>query len=248
LSDKSEKPGDLIAVTDLLEIIKFFDKGSKSNAGVTVWTTTNEGTAHGKMIGLSQSKKMIYTTALTTHEPKKFYADLKAASNSCFFNVKMETATLFFTTELQSSSPAYSEFTLPEKLFKVQRRQSLRFRIIQNYLLRVSFRDPDDLTIKHHEKIYDIGSGGLSFLINNVDPPPFKLGQILTDLKFTLRNCELNLAGEIVQYKRFTETVHGEDLQKIKVSIKFLQLNDKNSTIIEDYVFEENRKFYARFI
>ena len=248
MSDPTEKPSDLIPVTDFLKIIKFFDEGARAHSGVQVWTKENDHVAKGKMIGLSQSKKRVYTTALVSTEPKVFYDNLKAAGSTCFFNLKLDTATLFFVTKLQSSSPSYPEFTLPDKIFKVQRRQKQRFKILQGYLLRVTFRDPTDLTVEHKQKIYDVSSSGLSFLIDKTDPMPFQVGQVLKNLVFTLRNHEINLAGEIIQCKSFAENTHGQNIEKIKIGVMFLDIDPDYSSIIDDYVFEENRKFYSRFI
>ncbi|MEO5970295.1 MAG: PilZ domain-containing protein [Bdellovibrionia bacterium] len=249
MSENTEKPSDLVSVTNYLEIIKYFDEGAKARAGMSVWTNSNEDIATCNIVSLSQTEKMIYTTPLGTADPKKFEEKLKAAGDRCFLNVKLERATLFFTSKLHASSFTNMQFVLPAKIFKVQRRQKQRFTILPGYVLRVSFRDPLDLKIEHKEKVYDVSSVGLSFLVNNEDASVFQPGQVLKNLTFTLRGHEFNCAAEIVQCKPFVnnaENVNGQNQNKIKVGIKFLEIDD--AAIIDGYVFEETRKFYTRFM
>jgi hypothetical protein len=248
LSETSEKPSDLVSVTDYLEIIKFFDEGARAKAGMSVWTKASEAVASCNIISLSQAEKMIYTTALTATDSKKMYADLKAADESCFLNVKLERATIFFTSKLESNSFSNLQFTLPKKIFKVQRRQQQRFKILQGYVLRVSFLGPIDPLKELKQKIYDVSSGGLSFLVENSETAVFQPGSVLKNMTFTIRNIEFKLAGEIIHCKPVIENALGQNQNKTKVGIKFVEIDSKSAGIIDEYVFEENRKFYSRFM
>jgi c-di-GMP-binding flagellar brake protein YcgR len=248
LSDESEKPSDLITVTDLLEIIKFFDEGAKSKAGIMVWTKGSENTANCHVIGLSQTEKMIYTTIPISNDSSTLYANLTAAGERCFLNMKIERASLFFNAKLHSHSFANLQFTLPEKLFKVQRRLNQRFKILQGYVLRVSFRDPITPTLEHRPKIFDISSGGLSFLVDTDAASPFPKGQILKNLTFTIRTYELHLEGEVVHFQPIIEDLQRSNVSKIKVGVRFRNISEADLAIIEEYVFDENRKFFSRFM
>jgi c-di-GMP-binding flagellar brake protein YcgR len=248
LSENSEKPSDLVPVTDTLKIIKYFDESAKTKADVLVWTKKNNIIAKCHIISLSQSEKMIYISKTNADDPLKFCEDLYEAGDRCFLNVRMERATLFFTTKFESKSFPQLKFKLPEKLFKVQRRQKPRFKVLQGYILRLTFKHPSDLTLEIKKTVFDVSSGGLSFLIDVKDSPDFKIGQVLLNLTFSIRGREFNLSGKIVYCKPFYETSRVQRAPQSKIGLQFSDIQEMDAAFIEDYVIEENRKYFSRFL
>jgi c-di-GMP-binding flagellar brake protein YcgR len=247
LSEEQEKPSDLVAVTDPLEIIKFFDEGAKTNANMLVWTKEDETSAKCHIVSLSQTERMIYTTAPNTPDTSKLFENLKAAGDKCFLNMKLERATIFFTSRLNSSSYANSQFTLPTKLFKVQRRQKQRFKILQGYVLKVSFSTEEDLKKILTHKIYDISSGGLSFFSDGATTP-YRKGQKLMNMTFTVRTHNFNLIGDIIHCEPVTDGTKDAAPTKFNIGVKFQEVTKEDEAIIDNYIFEENRKLISRFL
>jgi hypothetical protein len=247
-SEKEEKPGDLIPVTEYLEIVKFFDEAAKSKAGALIWTKDQENTARTSVISLSQSERAIYVGSPATENFPKLLLDLQGAGARCFLNIKLQRATLFCVTQLAGHNASALSFRLPEKIFKVQRRQNPRFTILPGYVLRLTFKDPRNPLQFVKQKIHDISAGGLSFLVDSEEGHLYESGRILELVTFTVKTKEFKLKAEVVHSRPVPQPPGVLEASKVKVGVRYLDIAEADSQILEDYVNDENRKFFSRFI
>lgn len=245
---KVERPGDLIPVTEYLEIVKFFDEAAKAKAGVLIWTKDQESTARTAVMSLSQSERAIYVGTPATESIPKLISDLKDAGSRCFLNVKLQRATLFCATQLSQHSSSSLSFRIPDKIFKIQRRQNPRFTILAGYVLRMSYQDPRDPIHLIKQKIHDISAGGLSFLIDSTEGHLYESGRLLENVSFTVKTKEFKVRAEVVHSRPLTPTAGSQEPPKVKVGVRFLGLAEADAQVLEDYVNDENRKFFARFV
>ncbi|MFZ9594488.1 MAG: PilZ domain-containing protein [Bdellovibrionia bacterium] len=248
MSEAQSHSNELTEVTDPLEIIKYFDEAVKISAATLIWTQEHPEPKRCSFMGLSQLKKLIFTTPPLDCNRDEFYPKLQAAGDRCLFNVSLERATLFFPAQLISTSFTHLEFSLPKRLFRAQRRKNQRFRILQGYVLRVEFVDPRASATVIRKKIYDISSGGLSFLTEDQERMPFYVGQRIEGMSISLRSETLTLCGEVLHLRRLPKSHPSDTEEKIKVGIVFRGINPAHAKLIEAYVAEETRKFFARIV
>jgi c-di-GMP-binding flagellar brake protein YcgR len=154
-------------------------------------------------------------------------------------------ANIFFKARYLGAEKSALKFQMPEKIFKVQRRKEIRYAIRQDYSLKIEFADPlfPDTVIT--KKVLDISAGGLSFLIPPEEQPVFQQGLILRNMSFVVNRRTIKLEAEI-RHCSVYRLRPNKDL--VKVGLQFKNIRPGDAQHIANFVFEECRKLYSRFL
>lgn len=161
-----------------------------------------------------------------------------------FFNLAHPAARLFFKSKLKTLTATHLIFEVPEKLFRVQRRNSFRLSVGGFYGLEVSFQHPSNPNQTLKKKVFDLSDLGLAFLIDTTEEALFKKGTQLKRLTFTLNKQAVALEGEV----RHTQPLGDENKELSKVGIQFSAMKQDAAKLIASFVLTENRKFISSAI
>jgi hypothetical protein len=242
MSSATEKPRDFEPIEDHREMLALLVEGAKITADTLIWTKNQENVLHSRISLLSTADEVIYAWIPTDFSAQPFAAEIeKKLALECFFSVSLSRANLFFKTQYISQDSAGLQFKIPSQVYKVQRRKNLRFPIPDSYTLPVEFQDPLFPRKTIRTKVIDISASGLSFSAAEGDSPLFQSGAILKDLRFAIRGRLIQVDAEIRHVRPFHK-------QLIKVGLAFQGLQSSDSSHIASYVFDENRKFFSRFL
>lgn len=221
-------------------------EGARTFASVMIWTKNQEHVIHTQLTRFTKAEKYVYALAPKGFDASAFMDELaKSDSKDCYFSVSLTRANVFFKTTLIGMDKSVLHFKMPEKVFKVQRRSDLRYKIPDGWILKADFTDPLFPENKVSKKVYDISAGGCSFLVPESEKVAFQPDLILKDFTFTIRMKTIVVDAEV----RHAETPKDERMDGVvKVGIKFKNLRPGDAQHIASYVFDESRKYYARFM
>ncbi|MGZ3699028.1 MAG: flagellar brake protein [Bdellovibrionota bacterium] len=228
--------------------MKLLREGGKTLASAMIWTKNQATVINTHLTLFDDSEKILKAWVPTGTDPASLIFALKASgSNDCFFSVSLSRANIFFRAPMKGVEEDTSSvvFGLPDKVFKVQRRKDMRFPIPDGWVLKIKFQDPlfSERTVER--KVLDISASGLAFIVTDADAAMYQVGMVLKDLTFTVRARTIVAEAEI----RHTQTLpSGSKNPGVKIGILFKNLKPADSNHIAQYVFEESRKFYSRFI
>jgi hypothetical protein len=247
LSDASKKKRtDLKAVEDPKEALGLIKEAAKTFASTMIWTKDQKHVVNTQLNMFSDKKKAISAWIPKDVDGKKFHRDLEESGDkNCYFSVSLLRANVFFRSEFLGLDSGSFKFGLPEKVFKVQRRNDIRFVIPEGLIIKVSFQDPIFVESKLTKQVLDISASGLAFLITDVEDGLFQQEMILKDLSFTIRGKEIHCDAKIRHTGRLPA---GYRQQGYRVGVKFLKLSPAESKLLTAYVFEETRKFFTRIM
>lgn len=177
---------------------------------------------------------------------KKFEKDLtKLGNKRCYFSLSLARAMIFFMTDYQGIDADGLTFTYPDKVYKVQRRQDLRF-LAAGRTFSMEMEDPADSSRKIETKIFDLSASGLSFLVPYSEETPFKKGVTLRNISFGIRGKNVLVDARINHTQEHKPTPTSKP--KIKVGVEFLGISVGDSSAIAAFVFEETRKVFSKFV
>lgn len=125
-------------------------------------------------------------------------------------------------------------FKNPEKMFFLQRRLSKRYRVPAAYEIWIEHTDPHykARTVKH--RLFDLSSGGVSFLVGAGESRFFSPGLKLEPVIFTLKNQKISCEVTVRVVGR--ELVRLGELNGILIGCQFKELDRISLNLIEDYI------------
>lgn len=240
LQDKFQK------FEDPTEIFKFLQEGSKTLSETLIWTKNQEQIIQTYCNGLDGDTKCIHTWCPKTLSGMSLKTQVdQTGQNEFYFNLSLPAANLFFKTNLVSGNDTSLQFLIPNIVYKLQRRSYLRLKITNDKAITLWFKDPIFTESKIHKQILDLSAGGLSFSILEQEESLYFPGMKLQGIEFMLQKKTILCEGEVRYFKPLK--THTE-LRGIKIGVRFLQLQEKDSQHIARFVFEENRKYLVRFL
>lgn len=244
MSDQNEKPRDLEPIEDRREIDKYLAEGAKAAASTLIWLKDDQDNVIQSHITLFNAlDRALYFKMPENFDYPQFVDQLtKRKLEDCLFSASLPSANLFFKARLLDFDATLGlKFEIPGKAYKVQRRRETRYQIPMGYALPVEFDHPKISRETLRKKIIDISAGGLSFLTDTDEAELYTAGEILKNLKVTVRAKLIQTDGEIRHTKQISE-------KSLKIGIAFKTISAPDSSLIASYVFDESRKFLSRFI
>lgn len=241
-----EKPKEFEPIESSQEILRLLAEGAKTLSSALIWTNNQEILLRAQLVLFSNVDKALYTSIPKDFQVSQLMDTLaKNKTDECFFNLSLPQANIFFKTSFKDYDSAAIRFTLPEKAFKVQRRQNIRYQIPDGHVLRVDFQDPLFPETVHNKKVVDISAGGLSFEVEEKDLSLFPAGLVLKGLSFTVKGRTVYVEAEVRHQKK---SPGKNEPKNAKVGVQFKNISAKDVDCIASYVFEESRKFYSKFL
>lgn len=246
-TQSNEAPREFELVKDKTEASRLLKEGARTAASVIIWTKEKEQVVHTNLSFFSDDKKLIYTWfPKEGFNPADFRRSVAASPDrECFFSVSLNRAIVFFKSTFHEITSDSLQFELPEKVFKVQRRASLRFPIPSGQILKLEYDDPEHPERRLSKKVLDISASGLSFIIPDEEAGLYKKEQELKNFVFILRTRVIHTDAEI---KHVQILPSGGRQKGIRIGVHFEGIRPADSQLIAAYVFEESRKYYSKFI
>jgi hypothetical protein len=231
------------AIEDKAEADRLFKEALKGTAIATIWTKNNQHVFKSKLNTYTEVE-VFYVKIPKSLDPNALKTDLaKSDSSDCFFNVALTKAHIFFKSAFIGFDSSGLKFKLPDKLFKVQRRNHMRYSFMEHYLPKVQFKDPREPVRFLTKKMLDISGGGLAIQVNSEEATIFLPGLILNNLTFSLRERVISCDAEV---RHVTMLPAFSPLRGKKVGLLFQNLKTYDLDHINNYVLEENRKSFTK--
>ncbi len=216
------------------------NEGLKTSAPLFLWTENQKQVLQTRLHHLSEEDKTFQAVKPKDTDPDDFKKVI-----DCYFNLTLNRANLFFKSPLVGISGDGLNFKIPEKIFKVQRRNFFRIQTKEVALMEVSFIHPHALSTKVVKNLIDLGEGGLSFLVSDEEETLFQVGMILKEVSFNLTGKKISCDGEVRQVQTFSVHSH---YRGVKIGIRFQHLKAAMAQQIAAFIFGESRKYLTKFL
>lgn len=211
-----------------------------------VWTKEQKYVINTQLSVLLEAEKILYVAIPAETTPKQFMEQLEElGSHDCFFSVSLTRANIFFKAKCVGYDDGGFRFEAPAALFKVQRRKDMRLLIPFGRTIRVEMADPTFPEQKLSKKIFDISSGGLSFIASDSESPLFPSGALLKNMFFSIGSRKITVDGEVRHLRaQASDSAHPGH----KVGVLFTRISPGDVQWIAAFVFEESRKILSNFM
>lgn len=207
-----------------------------------VWAKNDSAVVNSVFSQYSENEDAIFIAIPTDLDQKGFVEKLaKNQSRECFMSLSASKATLFLKTDFLGFDPIGMKFKKPTRVFRVQRRKSLRYQIPKDYIVKLEFKDPLLEAETMSARASDISTGGLSFFIDSVAATSFTEGVMIQAMKITLGSRVIQADGEVRYSRRASE----DPKKPFKIGIQFHQLPAEDLDYIGAYVLEGTRKYFS---
>jgi c-di-GMP-binding flagellar brake protein YcgR len=225
---------------------RLLKEAAKTFSSAIIWTKDQKHYITTHLNLYSDAGDVIYAWIPKGFNAEEFLIDLhKTESFECYVSVSLQQANIFFKCNFKGHDRAGLKFTLPEKVFKVQRRQDVRYTIPETHVMKVTFQDPIFPESQLTKKVIDISAGGLAFHATEVEKNMLHTNLVLKNVTIAIHTKELRFEAEV----RHVQSISEADPRKgVKVGVMFQKIKPQDSQTIATYVFEEARKLYTRFM
>ncbi len=225
-------------------LIKYLSEGAKMTVSTVFWLQGKDQHVQSHMVHLSETDRAFYAWVPKDFDTTGFIQDLKDSGHQeCLFSTSLTSANLFFKARFLGHDSTGLKFAVPDKVYKVQRRKNVRYMIPAGYVLKVEFSDPLYPDMLVQKKLTDISAGGLAFNTAAIDVSLYPVGSILTQCKIVIKTRNIQFDAEV----RYAQA-HQDTSKGAKIGLAFKNMLPPDSEFIAAYVFEESRKYFARFL
>ncbi len=217
---------------------------ARSTALAQFFTRKQQAVLTCRFVRLNESIKEVGFRPDESLEVEGFLDELATTgSRECYVNLVNDRVKVFFKSQIKEIREGKIFMELPKNIFRVQRREFLRFKIPPGHVLRVDVKAPlADETLSL--KVVDISAGGLAFTVKRPHSDDFISGMQLSGLRFTLNRRAIYCQGFIRHVREVK--IEGED--GIAVGILFHRLREEDRKWIEDYVRDQTRRMMAKLL
>ena len=230
------------------ESLRLLHEGAKTVSSAMMWTKDQEDQLSTHLSMVSETEQSLLCWLPTDFDAEAFSQKIVLrGSPEVFFSVSLPSANIFFKTKFLSFDRNSLTFALPEKIFKVQRRQNLRFTIPDGRIIKVQFSDPTGTDQKVIRKIHDLSAGGLAFLVEMSDEALYPKGLRIPDLSFTVNSRAIQAEAEVRHTSEAPLLSKASRARGIKVGVQFFNLKASDFQHIATFVFDENRRYFSKF-
>lgn len=233
---------DFELIEDPKEAQALLKLAAQEVCAVIVWSKNDGGSIESIFSQYSDIEEAVFVAIPADLDQRAFVEKLaKNQSRECLLSLSTSRATLFLKTDFLGFDPIGMKFRKPIRIFRVQRRKSLRYVIPSDCLVNVEFKDPLIETDTHSTRASDISTGGLSFFVDATAATSLTEGLMLKGMKISLGNQEIAVDAEVRYVRRETENLK----KRFKIGVQFHQLQAKDQDYIGAYVLEGTRKYLS---
>jgi hypothetical protein len=212
------------------------NQGLLEMAKTEIWSKDRKHKLEAQLKGLNLDNSSI-TTTVTHGQIDGFINALKSVEDlTCLFSVNLQQVQLFFISSLLGFNKNGCKFELPDKVYEVQRRFSLRYSLPTDANVMVEFDHPRLLGVRDKRVILDISSGGLAFKANPSDKELFTNGTDLSGITFSIGDREVKSMAHICHC---TQVTPASAPPFLKVGVSFKKIKPRDSTYLNLYVYEQ---------
>lgn len=237
LSESSDGGGNPLfhPVEDVKDKSTLIEQVIASKAKAEIWSKDRKHRIAGHMTSFSMNNNVL-TTTVPSPEVQGFIDNLKSLNDvTCLFSVNLQQVQLFFVSSLTKFNSSAFQFEIPDKLFEVQRRYSLRYIFSPDNKVFVQFDHPNESADKLLCLVTDLSSGGLGFWAELTDKSLFAPGLELKDVSFTLGNRQISGQASIRHCSRLE--INGRT--GFKVGISFTKMKPRDVSFLGLFVYEQ---------
>jgi hypothetical protein len=240
----SPQPREFQPVKDAQEAHKLLREAVRSIASTMIWTKEQKHVLATNLRVFDEREKKLYARIPSGTDPEWFVGELdKMGSRECFFSVSLAKANVFFKAACGGVFDEGLQFSLPERLYKVQRRKQARFMVPFGRVMKVELADPLFPAGKLSKKIFDISSGGLAFIVDEEEGAAFQVGLLIEGMNFLVRGRRIKAEAEVRHLKTMARD---SATPGVKVGVMFKAIDPGDAQWIDAYVFEESRKYFTK--
>ncbi len=250
MSNTSQKPKNFEPFPSWKELIESLSEETKKLSEVKIWVKSIEYMIQGRLADFNRVTNLFCIAVSQETDLKKFIEEVaKNVSQEWLISVVLPgdpTSHLFFKTKfLRLREFKRLQFDIPREVFKVQRRQHDRYKIPQGHVMRVEFEADFNPGVVQSKKVIDISAGGIAFSTDEKEVNLYSVGQLLKNFQFTVQLKKICVPAEVRQVK-----VIPSDFDKtiLKVGVVLLKMSEAETSLLSSYVFNENIKYFARFL
>ncbi len=173
---------------------------------------------------------------------KRKLGNLVVAAQNLNFYLPDELV-LFQTSVKELLNNGDVRVTIPEMVAQIDRRDSYRLLLeSKNVSSHLNFTKKSHVIKRHEQKfeknVFDLSSGGISFLISRMEKDFFKIGDFVESIELKFEKSDLNISGQIVNiFEIQPSSTYNMNYKVWKVSIHILELNEESKKLIDDFVF-----------
>jgi len=233
---------------DSAESIRLLQEGAKTLASVIIWTKVQkdqEDQINTHLSMVSTLEKTFLCWLPDGFDAASFEKKvIRPYRLECFFSVSLLSSNIFFKANLAGHDPKSLKFNFPDKVFKVQRRQNLRFPVPDGHIIKVNFADPANPGDMNTRKLFDLSASGLAFIIPENEIGPYNKGTLLREMTFTIQSKIIAVEAEIRHLSRQSAQAR---LPGIKVGVQFKKIRAADSQLLATFVFDESRRYFSKF-
>ncbi|MEQ1875858.1 MAG: PilZ domain-containing protein [Bdellovibrionia bacterium] len=244
ISESADSGGNPLfhSVDETNEKNELLEQGSLTRAKTEIWSKDRKHRVDAQMIALSTKQNML-TTAVAGGQVQPFIDILRRLNDvTCLFSVNLQQVQLFFVSSLVKFNRNAFQFEVPDKLFEVQRRFSLRYGYGADSDVKVEFDHPRSSSARATHKLTDVSAGGLGFVADVADKELYAPGQDLNRVVFKVGSREVIVAAQV---RHCTVAELNGQPAYLKVGLSFKKLKPRDANHINMFVYEQSLKFLS---
>ncbi len=239
LTQETEVQAKFTPISGIPQIMKIFSRISNSFPSGVIWTKDQKLKFKVRLGEFSQIKKKLFFLAPIHFNLKELESNLaKNKNKSCFINLIHLDGSFFFVSEFETHEKSTLQFSLPQLLYRVQRRKNDRFTIPIGTQLKLEYKCSLSSEKIYQQKILDISITGLAFSCSKKDSLVLKKGEFLEPLQFRLKSRNFYMRAKIIHTKPLSAS---DSSDAIKVGIQFENPSKEDQDFISYFIFEQTQ-------
>ncbi|MBI3555715.1 MAG: PilZ domain-containing protein [Deltaproteobacteria bacterium] len=247
------KKPDFFEIKESIMIAKIFDIATRHHIKVTVWLKNQSIKFETELSQAYRESKMVAVDFPPEVTPESFdEAVLAQASQEILGSFQIDQTNFFFKTVCHPRShPKLLRLSLPQSIYKLQRRVNLRIPFSRQVAPKLTMFDPGKTLSASHAitdkdvlayRMLDISAGGCGIAAKLEEKAKFKVGTPLHDIRFSIRGMDIVAEGHVKHVVEISSDV-GKPI--LKVGIQFQGLKMQFDKHIVKFVLDESRKLFT---
>lgn len=229
------------AVDGELDRMKLIEQSIRTKAKTEIWSKDRKHRIDANVTSIDIKDNRL-TASVTGDQIAGFVEMIKALNDvTCLFSVNLAQVQLFFVSSILGHTSTSAQFEMPDKLFEVQRRYSLRYSFAPDSGVYVSLEHPISKGLADYG-IIDISAGGMAFRCEVHEKSVFASGVDIGDMRFTIGNREI-IVGANVRHCTVNETAGQKPF--LKVGVAFRRLKPRDANFLNLFVYEQSLQYLS---
>jgi c-di-GMP-binding flagellar brake protein YcgR len=218
---------------------------ARSAAGAQLFTRKQALVLPCRLVRLDDSAREVGFRPLAYENLRPFLEELASTrSPDCFASLVNDRVRVLFRSPIKSVREGIVTLAMPDGIFRVQRREFLRFKIPSGHLVRIEVFPSESDSQPFRLKLVDISAGGLAFSFVERDSGYFSAGQELARIRLQLRKQTILCRG-VIRHIR-PALIDGEKV--FLAGVLFRDMLTADQRWISEYVNEQTRTLLRRML